>query len=88
MKRRNFFGVAAAVVGTTALPGIVQAREGIDGALTGSRAGDLAYLESAFERHRGGYHGRAPDDVLSEMRADLDLLGQVLNQPHPMRRTC
>ncbi|MEV0875915.1 transcriptional regulator [Streptomyces sp. NPDC049950] len=83
VKRRSFFGVAAAVVGTTALPGIAQAREGIDGALTGSGAGDLAYLESAFERHRGGYHGRAPDDVLSEMQADLDLLGQVLNQPHP-----
>lgn len=81
--RRKFFGVAAAAASATALSGIAQAREGIDGALTGTGAGDLAYLESAFERHRGGYHGRAPDDVLGEMQADLSLLGQVLNQPHP-----
>ncbi|MEV7087567.1 transcriptional regulator [Streptomyces sp. NPDC093085] len=83
VERRRFFGVAAAAAGATALPGIAQAREGIDGALTGSGSSDLAYLESAFERHRGGYHGRAPGDVLREMREDLDLLGQVLNQPHP-----
>lgn len=83
VERRRFFGVAAVAASATALPGIAQAREGIDGALTGAGASDLAYLESAFERHRGGYHGRAPDDVLSEMQADLDLLGQVLNQPHP-----
>ncbi|MFC9602429.1 transcriptional regulator [Streptomyces niveus] len=82
VKRRRFFGVAA-VVGATALPGIAQAREGIDGALAEAGPGDLAYLESAFERHRGGYRGRAPDDVLAEMQADLTLLGQVLNQPHP-----
>ncbi|MFF5663449.1 transcriptional regulator [Streptomyces griseofuscus] len=85
VERRRFLGVAAVAAGVTALPGIAQAREGIDGALTGTGAGDLAYLESAFERHRGGYHGRAPDEVLAEMQADLVLLGQVLNQPHPAR---
>ncbi|MGA5643320.1 transcriptional regulator [Streptomyces cinereoruber] len=83
VKRRSFLGVAAAAVGATAAPGIAQAREGIDGALTGSRSGDLAYLEGAFERHRGGYRGRSPEDVLTAMRADLNLLGQVLNRPHP-----
>lgn len=65
------------------MPGIAQAREGIDSALSGSDAGDLAYLESAFERHRGGYRGRSPDAVLGEMRRDLDLLKDVLNRPHP-----
>lgn len=83
VKRRSFLGVAAAAVGATGVPGIAQAREGIDGALTGSASGDLAYLEAAFERHRGGYRGRSPEDVLATMRADLHLLGKVLNHPHP-----
>ena len=83
VKRRSFLGVAAAAVGATAAPGIAQAREGIDGALAGSGSADLAYLEGAFERHRGGYRGRSPEDVLATMRADLNLLGQVLNRPHP-----
>lgn len=82
VKRRSFLGVAAAV-GATASPGMAQAREGIDGALTGTGGSELAYLESAFERHRGGYRGRSPEDVLDKMRADLNLLGQVLNRPHP-----
>lgn len=81
--RRRFLGTAAAAAGVVALPGIVQAREGVDRALRGSAAGDLAYLESSFERHRGGYHGRSPDAVLGEMREDLDLLREVLNRPHP-----
>ncbi|WP_241847735.1 transcriptional regulator [Streptomyces sp. CB02009] len=81
VNRRRFIGAAAA--GISALPGIAQAREGIDSGLTGSGAGDLAYLASAFERHRGGYRGRSPDVVLAEMREDLDLLGQVLNRSHP-----
>ncbi|MGW8768254.1 transcriptional regulator [Streptomyces sp. NPDC055815] len=83
--RRRFIGAAAAAAGISALPGIAQAREGIDGGLNGSGAGDLAYLASAFERHRGGYRGRSPDAVLAEMQADLDLLGQVLNRSHPAR---
>ncbi|MFB7452936.1 transcriptional regulator [Streptomyces sp. NPDC056194] len=85
VNRRRFIGAAAAAAGISALPGIVQAREGIDGGLTGSGAGDLAYLASAFERHRGGYRGRSPNVVLDEMRDDLDLLGQVLHRPHPAR---
>ncbi|MFJ7130454.1 helix-turn-helix domain-containing protein [Streptomyces sp. NPDC098101] len=85
VNRRRFIEVAAAAAGIAALPGIAQAREGIDGGLKGVSGGDLAYLESAFERHRGGYHGRSPDAVLAEMRSDLDLLGQVLNQPHPAK---
>ncbi|MGW6214038.1 transcriptional regulator [Streptomyces sp. NPDC055109] len=84
VNRRRFFGVAAATVGATALPDVAHAREGIDGALTGAGSADVAYLEAAFERHRGGYHGRSPDDVLREMQADLDLLRQVLRQPHPV----
>ncbi|MFJ9691537.1 transcriptional regulator [Kitasatospora sp. NPDC101183] len=58
------------------LPGIAEARQGSD-------AGDLAYLGGAFERHRGGYHGRPPGVVLAQMRADLDLLREVLSRPHP-----
>ncbi|MER7952394.1 transcriptional regulator [Streptomyces sp. NPDC096079] len=85
VNRRRFIGAAAAAAGISALPGIAQAREGIDGGLTGSGAGDLAYLASAFERHRGGYRGRSPHVVLAEMRDDLDLLGQVLNRAHPAR---
>jgi len=82
--RRKFLGTAAvAAAGIVTLPGIAQAREGIDRALSGSDAGDLAYLESAFERHRGGYRGRSPDAVLGEMHEDLDLLKHVLNRPHP-----
>lgn len=85
MNRRRFIEVAAAAAGISALPGIAQAREGIDGGLKGTGAGDLAYLESAFERHRGGYHGRSPDAVLAEMRDGLGLLGQVRNRPHPAK---
>ncbi|MGW6414858.1 transcriptional regulator [Streptomyces sp. NPDC055055] len=85
VNRRRFIGAAAAAAGISALPGIAQAREGIDGGLTGSGTGDLAYLASAFERHRGGYRGRSPDLVLAEMREDLDLLGQVLHRAHPAR---
>ncbi|MEU6483564.1 helix-turn-helix transcriptional regulator [Streptomyces sp. NPDC046887] len=85
VNRRRFMEVAAAAAGISALPGIAQAREGIDGGLRGAGGGDLAYLESAFERHRGGYRGRSPDAVLAEMHGDLDLLCQVLNRPHPAK---
>lgn len=82
--RRQFLGVfAVAATEPGALSGIANARHGIDTALTGSNAGDLAYLESAFERHRGGYRGRPPTAVLGQMRDDLDLLRDVLNRPHP-----
>ncbi|WP_256177918.1 transcriptional regulator [Kitasatospora aureofaciens] len=84
MNRRQFIGVGvAAAAGVVVLPGIAQAREGIASALAPSGGGDLAYLESAFERHRGGYRGRSPDRVLAEMLSDLDLLRDVLNRPHP-----
>ncbi|MCX5078967.1 transcriptional regulator [Streptomyces sp. NBC_00424] len=85
VKRRDFGRLAVVAAGAGVLPGIAQAREGIDGALAGSAQGELEYLEAAFERHRGGYHGRSPDAVLAEMRQDLDLLGQALARPHPVR---
>ncbi|MFG2395477.1 hypothetical protein ACGFYF_42615 [Streptomyces lavendulae] len=85
VKRRKLFTLAAATAGFAVLPGIAQAREGIDNGLDGDGAGDLAYLEGAFERHRGGYNGRAPDAVLGEMREDLALLAAVLRRPHPAR---
>jgi hypothetical protein len=81
--RRRFLGTAAvAATGAIALPGIAEARQGIDAALSGSDAGDLAYLDGAFERHRGGYRGRPPTVVLAQMRGDLDLLRNVLSRPH------
>ncbi|MER7703917.1 transcriptional regulator [Kitasatospora sp. NPDC097605] len=83
VKRRQFLGVAAAATGSVALPGIAEARQGINAGLSGSDAGDLAYLDGAFERHRGGYHGRPPGAVLAHMREDLDLLRDVLGRPHP-----
>ncbi|MEV7183406.1 transcriptional regulator [Kitasatospora sp. NPDC093102] len=84
--RRKFIGAGiGAAAGIVVLPDIAQAREGIAAALRPSGEGDLAYLESAFERHRGGYRGRAPEAVLAEMMGDLDLLGEVLNRPHPAR---
>ncbi|MFC9595932.1 hypothetical protein ACFTUC_39830 [Streptomyces sp. NPDC056944] len=85
VKRRKLFTLAAATAGFAVLPGIAQAREGIDTGLDGDGAGDLTYLEGAFERHRGGYKGRAPDAVLGEMREDLALLAAFLRQPHPAR---
>lgn len=85
VNRRRFVGVAAVAAGMSVLPGIAQARKGIDGGLKGAGSGDLDYLESAFERHRGGYHGRSPDAVLAEMHDDLGLLGRVLNRPHPAK---
>lgn len=85
VKRRKLFTLAAATAGFAVLPGIAQAREGIDTGLAGDGAGDLTYLEGAFERHRGGYNGRAPDAVLGEMREDLALLAAVLRRPHPRR---
>ncbi|WP_330262025.1 transcriptional regulator [Streptomyces sp. NBC_00539] len=85
MKRRKLFTLAAATAGFAVLPGIAQAREGIETGLDAGGAGDLAYLEGAFERHRGGYNGRAPDAVLGEMREDLALLAAVLRRPHPAR---
>ncbi|WP_197085248.1 helix-turn-helix domain-containing protein [Saccharothrix sp. ST-888] len=83
VNRRQFLGAAALATGVAALPGIAEAREGIDAGLSGSDAGDLAYLDGAFERHRGGYHGRAPGVVLTQMRQDLGLLQDVLSRPHP-----
>ncbi|WP_138907335.1 helix-turn-helix domain-containing protein [Streptomyces chryseus] len=85
VNRRRFIGAAAAAVGASALPGIAQAREGIDGALGTTGTGDLAYLDAAFERHRGGYRGRSPDTVLTEMQSDLNLLRDVLTRPHPTK---
>ncbi|MEV6201513.1 transcriptional regulator [Streptomyces sp. NPDC051771] len=85
MDRRRFIAAVTTAAGLSALPGIAQARQGIDGALAGGGSGDLEYLSAAFERHRGGYRGRAPETVLGEMRQDLDLLGEVLNRPHTAR---
>ncbi|WP_433916913.1 helix-turn-helix domain-containing protein [Streptomyces sp. NBC_01744] len=85
VNRRKFIGSAAVAVGASAFPGMAQAREGIDGALAGNGEGELAYLEAAFERHRGGYRGRSPQAVLTEMQADLNLLRNVLSRPHPAR---
>lgn len=81
--RRKFLGAAGLATGGIALPGIAEARQGIDVGLSGSDAGDLAYLNGAFERHRGGYHGRSPRTVLAQMRDDLNLLRDVLSRPHP-----
>ncbi|MDT0494085.1 helix-turn-helix domain-containing protein [Streptomyces sp. NPDC012600] len=80
--RRKFLGVAAAT-GMAGLPDIAEARQGINAGLSTSDSGDLAYLEGAFERHRGGYRGRPPNEVLGQMRADLDLLRELLSRPHP-----
>jgi hypothetical protein len=81
--RRRFLGAAAAAAtGAVALLGIAEARQGIDAALSGSDAGDLAYLDGAFERHRGGYRGRPPTVVLAQMRGDLELLRDVLSRSH------
>lgn len=51
--------------------------------MSSSDAGDLAYLDEAFERHRGGYRGRLPAVALAEMRSDLGLLRDVLSRSHP-----
>jgi hypothetical protein len=84
VKRRQLFSLAAATAaGVAVLPGLAQARAGINTGLETDNAGDLAYLEGAFERHRGGYRGRAPDAVLEEMHEDLALLAAVLRRPHP-----
>ncbi|MFD9453457.1 helix-turn-helix domain-containing protein [Streptomyces sp. NPDC059985] len=83
VERRRFMGVATAA-GLAVLPGIAQARENIEAGLGGAGSeADLAYLQAAFERHRGGYNGRSPDTVLAEMHTDLDLLAQVMRRPHP-----
>lgn len=83
MERRKFLGGAAATVGTVALPGIAQARERIDSALTPTGEADVAYFEGVFERHRGGYAGRAPDVVLAVMQQDLEELSTALRRPMP-----
>jgi transcriptional regulator with XRE-family HTH domain len=85
MRRRTFVGGIAAAAGVVAVPGLAQARTGIETALRPSQDGDLAYLEASFERHRGGYRGRAPEAVLGEMLSDLALLQDVLSRPHPAR---
>ncbi|GAB2741142.1 transcriptional regulator [Kitasatospora kifunensis] len=84
VNRRQFLGVAAAATGTVSLTGIAEARQGINAGLSSSDAGDLAYLDGAFERHRGGYRGRPPGLVLTQMATDLDLLRDVLSRPHPV----
>lgn len=79
----GFLGpAAAAATGAVALSGLAEARQGSDAALSGSDAGDLAYLDGAFERHHGGYRGRPPTVVLAQMRGDLDLLWDVLSRPN------
>ncbi|MFF9635819.1 twin-arginine translocation signal domain-containing protein [Streptomyces bacillaris] len=84
MDRRKFLGVAAVATGMAGLPDIAEARQGINAGLSTSDSSDLAYLEGAFERHRGGYRGRPPSEVLGQMRADLDLLRELLGRPHPV----
>lgn len=81
--RRKFLGVAAAATGMAGLPDIAEARQGINAGLSTADSGDLAYLNGAFERHRGGYRGRPPNEVLDRMKADLDLLRELLGRPHP-----
>ncbi|MFK3735026.1 hypothetical protein ACI2LJ_32715 [Streptomyces sp. NPDC088090] len=85
VERRRLIGVVATAAGLSALPGIARARDGIEGGPAGGGDGDPAYLAAAFERHRGGYRGRAPEAVLAEMHQGLELLGEVLNRPHPAR---
>ncbi|MFD3486270.1 transcriptional regulator [Streptomyces sp. NPDC058665] len=85
MKRRAFITGTLAVAGVGALPELTEAHEGIDTALQGSDAADIAYLESVFERNTGGYHGRDPQAVLSEMHEDLQVLRSVLERPHTAR---
>ncbi|QCW77438.1 twin-arginine translocation signal domain-containing protein [Streptomyces sp. S6] len=82
--RRKFLGVAAVATGMAGLPDIAEARQGINAGLSTSDSSDLAYLEGAFERHRGGYRGRPPSEALGKMRADLDLLRELLGRPHPV----
>ncbi|MFE2375444.1 transcriptional regulator [Streptomyces sp. NPDC059398] len=82
VKRRQFLGVAAGATGAIALPGIAEARLGINASLFDSDTGDLGYLQGAFERHRGGYRGRPPDVVLAQMKDDLNLLRDALSRPH------
>ncbi|MER6695685.1 twin-arginine translocation signal domain-containing protein [Streptomyces fimicarius] len=81
--RRQFLGVAAAATGMAGVPDISEARQGINAGLSASDGSDLAYLNGAFERHRGGYRGRPPHEVLEQMKADLDLLRELLGRPHP-----
>jgi hypothetical protein len=67
VKRRVFIAGTLAVAGTGALPGLAEAHEGIDAALSGSsNAADITYLESVFERNTGGYRGRDPQRVLGQ----------------------
>lgn len=82
MDRRKFLGVAAAT-GMAGRPDISEARQGINAGLSASDGSDLAYLNGAFERHRGGYRGRPPHEVLEQMKGDLDLLRELLGRPHP-----
>lgn len=84
VKRRTFLAGTAAA-GATALPGISEAHEGIEAALSGSSTADIAYLQSVFERNTGGYRGRDPKHVLQQMNQDLALLRDVLARPHPSR---
>lgn len=84
VKRRTFLAGTAAA-GATALPGVADAREGIDAALSGSSSADIAYLQAVFERDTGGYRGRDPEHVLQRMNQDLALLRDVLARPHPAR---
>jgi hypothetical protein len=83
VKRRQFLGTAA-VVGMTSLPDMAQARDRIDRALDGTGE-DLSHLDTAFERHQGGYNGRTPETVLEEMHSDLAVLGDTLSRPHSAR---
>ncbi|MFZ3595050.1 helix-turn-helix domain-containing protein [Streptomyces sp. BH104] len=88
VKRRTLLAggvatVAAASAG--ALPGLAEAHDDINAALSGSDAEDITYLESVFERNAGGYRGRPPEQVLSEIDTDLQLLRQVLKRPHTAR---
>ncbi|MBU7598944.1 transcriptional regulator [Streptomyces sp. P38-E01] len=80
VERRKFLGGAAATAGIVALPGIAQAREHIDSALTPTGEADIAYFEGVFERHRGGYAGRTPDAVLGVMEQDLQELSAALRR--------
>ncbi|MFF1690788.1 transcriptional regulator [Streptomyces sp. NPDC058254] len=86
VKRRTFGLGVASIAAAGALPGLAEAHDDINAALSGSgNAEDITYLESVFERNAGGYHGRDPGTVLHEMGKDLDLLREVLQRPHTAR---
>ncbi|WP_244900611.1 hypothetical protein [Streptomyces nanshensis] len=82
MKRRELLrGALAAGLTGKAMIGLADTRNHFERSLASTAPANLPDLESAAETYSYGYAGRAPADLLGELAADFDEIGDLLTRP-------